>query len=100
MKKQKNERKTMDIVLAIIAAVLVVFTTVMVITFWHIGSVPDVLITAVFGACLGEFGFMAWIKNVKERYGGVQDDAGFPGTADGERSDDNAVHGSDEETYG
>lgn len=86
MKKRNNERRTMDIVLIVIAIVLIVFTVTMVITFWHMGSVPDILITAVFGACLGEFGFMAWIKNVKERYG----NEGYDVASDGLRSPDGA----------
>lgn len=59
MSKKRKPKHAMDLVLTIIAIVLIVFTTVMVITYWKIGGVPDVLITAVFGACLGEFGFMA-----------------------------------------
>lgn len=66
-KELKKKRKTMDIVLAVIAVVLIAFTVVMIVTFWHVGAVPDILITAVFGACLGEFGFMAWIKTTKDR---------------------------------
>lgn len=59
--------RTMDKILIVIAAVLITFTITMIITFWHTGNVPDTLITAVFGACLGEFGFMAWIKTTKEK---------------------------------
>ena len=90
MKKQK---KTMDLILVVIAVVLVAFTVAMIVTFWRVGGVPDVLITAVFGACLGEFGFMAWIKNVKERYG----NEGYDGSFDGLRDNDGAGDGSAEE---
>ena len=78
----------MDIVLIVIASVLIIFTAIMVITFWHIGSVPDILITAVFGACLGEFGFMAWIKNVKERYGNEGYDASPDSLCSNDRTGD------------
>ena len=94
--KKKNDRKTMDIVLIVIAAVLIIFTVTMVITFWHNGSVPDILITAVFGACLGEFGFMAWIKNVKERYG----NEGYDADPDSMRCFDGPGDRSDQENVG
>ena len=63
----KKTKKTMDLILLVIAIVLIVFTVTMIAVFLRVGSCPDILITSVFGACLGEFGFMAWIKNTKER---------------------------------
>lgn len=89
----KKEKRTMDIVLKVIAVILTLFTISMIITYWHVGGVPDVLITAVFGACLGEFGFMAWIKNTKERYSNGSDD-GFTGSS---RNTDRFGDGSNQE---
>ena len=67
-------KKTMDVVLIVIAVFLTIFTGVMVWCFLQMGNCPDSLIVAVFGACLGEFGFMAWIKNTKEIHGGFDND--------------------------
>ena len=78
-------KRTMDKILVVIAAVLIVFTTTMIVTFWHLGSVPDILITSVFAACLGEFGFMAWIKNTKER---TRDERRISSDADADSIDD------------
>lgn len=66
--ENKPRNTTSKIVLIVIAIVLIAFTVTMIITFWHNQSTPDVLITAVFTACLGEFGFLAWIRNTKQRY--------------------------------
>ena len=87
----KNGKGMMDRIIAVIAVVLILFTVAMIVTYWRIGGIPDTLVTAVFAACLGEFGFMAWIKNVKERYG---DDAGRDDTVDDMRSDDDSGDGS------
>lgn len=92
----KKEKKVMDTVLAVIAVVLILFTIAMIITFWHIGSVPDILITAVFGACLGEFGFMAWIKNVKEKCSNERYDDPIDGMCDSDWTGD----GSNQENAG
>lgn len=57
----------MDVILIIIAAVLVVFTVVMIMTFHTQGAIPDTLVTCVFAALTGECGAMAWIKTTKEK---------------------------------
>ncbi|MBQ8331153.1 MAG: hypothetical protein IJX94_01470 [Clostridia bacterium] len=57
----------MDIVLIFIAVSLVVFTVVMIRTFWLYGAIPDTLCTCVFGVLGTECGAMAWIKTTKER---------------------------------
>ena len=58
----------MDIVLAVIGVFLAVFTLAMVWLYYKTGSIPEILVTAVFTACTGELGFMGWIKNTKEKY--------------------------------
>ena len=64
----KKTISTMDVVLVIIGVELTLFTAAMVWLYAKTGSVPEVLITAVFTACTGELGFMGWIKNTKEKY--------------------------------
>ena len=65
--KDKKINK-MDVMLLVIALMLIAFTVVMIVTFWHANEVPDVLITAVFGACIGECSIMGWIKNTNKKY--------------------------------
>lgn len=74
--KEKKKIKTSNIVLAVIAIVLITFTITCLWIFARIGSEPSSLIVSVFGACLGEFGFLAWIRNTKQKY---RDDAPFEG---------------------
>lgn len=70
-KKQQPRKKlkihTMDLILVILAIALLVFTIDMRNTFKEKGSVPDVLVTCVFGALVGECGAMAWIKTTKDK---------------------------------
>ena len=60
--------RTMDIILAIIGVVLLLFTIAMVIVFVICGAIPDTLVTCVFAALGGECGVMGWIKTAKEKY--------------------------------
>lgn len=46
---------------------LSVFTIVMVVVFLITGETPDVLIGAVFGACMGEYSICGLIKRAKEK---------------------------------
>lgn len=55
---------TMKKVLIFVGIYLLVFTIVMIVTFWVKGSVPDTLITAVFGGSSVELCAMAGIKIV------------------------------------
>lgn len=56
---------TMDLILVLMGAFLLVFTFIMIILFVAFQSVPDTLIMSVF-ACFGaEGGFMALIKSAK-----------------------------------
>ena len=48
-------------------AFLFVFTVVMIWVFIETGSVPDVLIGAVFAACAGEYSICGLIKSNKEK---------------------------------
>ena len=67
MKKSKKEIKVMDVVLVFVGIAFVVFTAVMIVTFWRVGAVPDTLIGCFFAFIGGECGVMGWIKNVKEK---------------------------------
>lgn len=66
MKKKKNIR-TMDIVLVIIAAFLLVFVVALMWLYYRTGGIPDTLCTCVFAICGGECGIMGWIKTTKDR---------------------------------
>lgn len=67
-KKIKKSRKTMDVILVILATIVIAFTVTMIIIFVNTGSTPDTLIGCVFAACTGELGVMGWIKSTKEKY--------------------------------
>lgn len=62
-----RNKKTMNKILIIIGIFLFLFIVTMIITFFIKDSVPDVLITCVFGACTGELSIMGWIKTVKDK---------------------------------
>lgn len=66
-KKKKIRVKTMDVILVFIAVVLIAFTLEMIVIFKEQGSIPDMLCTCVFGAAVGEFGAMAWIRSNKDK---------------------------------
>lgn len=57
----------MDIILAIMATLTIIFTGLMIYTFWTYGSVPDTLIISFFAAFSCEGGFMAGIKVNKDK---------------------------------
>ena len=50
-------------------ALIIIFTVAVLYIFWQTGNEPSALITAFFAAILGEFGFLAWIRNTKTRSG-------------------------------
>ncbi len=66
--------KTANVVLAIIFLVLTIFTITMVVTFNRVGAVPDILVTCVFGACLGECSILGVIKTTKTKYGDTDEE--------------------------
>ena len=71
MKKDDTPKKrigVMDIILVFIALTLIVFSVVMIRTFWLYRAIPDTLCTCVFAVLGTECGAMAWIKTTKERY--------------------------------
>ena len=71
MKKDDTPKKrigVMDIILVFIALTLIIFSVVMIRTFWLYGAIPDTLCTCVFAVLGTECGAMAWIKTTKERY--------------------------------
>ncbi len=65
--KRKKKIRTMDVVLVVIAAFLVVFVVAMMWLYCRTGGIPDTLCTCVFAACGGGCGVMGWIKTTKER---------------------------------
>ena len=67
MTKQRKNRRTMDVILGVIACFLLLFIVVMIWLYYRTGAIPDTLCTCVFAACGGEFGVMGWIKTTKER---------------------------------
>ena len=67
-KPPKNKIGVMNIILVFIAAALIIFSVVMIRTFWLYGAIPDTLCTCVFAVLGTECGAMAWIKTTKERY--------------------------------
>lgn len=64
----KKKVGTMNLVLAFIAIVLLVFVGIMLWMYYTTGGIPDTLCTCVFAICGGECGAMAWIKTSKERF--------------------------------
>jgi len=71
LKKDDTPKKrigVMDIILVFIALTLIIFSVVMIRTFWLYGAIPDTLCTCVFAVLGTECGAMAWIKTTKERY--------------------------------
>lgn len=62
------KKKTMDLILCLIGASVVVFTITMIWIYLLTGGIPDTLCTCFFVACTGECGFMGWIKAAKTRY--------------------------------
>lgn len=67
MEKRSKRLGTMDIILIIVAAALLIFTAVMIYLFATCGSIPDTLCTCVFAVLGGECGVMGWIKTNKDR---------------------------------
>ena len=63
----KKNRRTMDVILKILAVFLFIFTLAMIIIYCLTGGIPDTLCTCVFTACTGEIGVMGWIKTTKDR---------------------------------
>lgn len=60
--------RTMDKMLTVLFVTFVIFTFIMLVTFWVCGSIPDTLCSCVFAVLGGECGAMAWIRTAKERY--------------------------------
>ena len=58
----------MDKVLIFVGALIIIFTVVMIVTFYRYGAIPDTLCTCVFTACTGEAGFMGIIQATKNKY--------------------------------
>jgi len=54
-------------VLILMFTFLFIFTIGMIVVFCFYGQTPDILITAVFAACVGEYSVCGMIKNRKEK---------------------------------
>lgn len=65
-----KNKKFLDRVLVIMALFLFAFTVAMIIIFCVKDSIPDTLIISVFGACTGEVSICGWIKTIKVRNDG------------------------------
>ena len=59
--------KTLNLVLAIVAALTIAFTVCMIVIFCRHNMTPDTLITCWFAAVAGECGICGWIKTAKVR---------------------------------
>lgn len=60
-------KHTMDLILVIVGAVLLIFTVTMISVYLNTGAIPDTLCTCVFACLGGECGVMGWIKTTKNR---------------------------------
>lgn len=58
---------TMDLILLILGIFLLCFVVAMTVIFVICGSIPDTLVTCVFGICGIEGGVMGWIKTSKNK---------------------------------
>ena len=65
---KKKERRTLDLILIVIAVFLLAFVVAMIWPYYRTGGIPDTLCSCVFAVCGGECGVMGWIKTTKERY--------------------------------
>ena len=65
--RKKKKLGTMDIILLVIGAFLLIFTIYMIVLFREYGMIPDTLVTCVFATLAGECGIMGWIKTTKDR---------------------------------
>ena len=66
-KKVLQKFSTMDLILAVICILLVIFTAKMIAVFEETGAIPETLCTCVFTMLGGECGIMGWIKTTKEK---------------------------------
>ena len=66
-KDQKKKLGTMDLILLILGIFLLCFVIAMTVIFVICGSIPDTLVTCVFGICGIEGGVMGWIKTSKNK---------------------------------
>ena len=64
---KKKERRTLDLILIVIAVFLLAFVVAMIWLYYRTGGIPDTLCSCVFAACGGECGVMGWIKAYNEK---------------------------------
>lgn len=60
-------KHTMDLILVLVGAALLIFTVTMIAVYLNTGAIPDTLCTCVFACLGGECGVMGWIKTTKSR---------------------------------
>jgi len=58
--RQQTRRWFVDFVILLSFAILIVFSGVVMLFYWHGRTVPDSLIYSIFGALSVEFGAVAW----------------------------------------
>lgn len=69
-KGEKAGMGTMDKILVLEAAAIVVYVVADFIVFWHVGSEPSTLTACFFSVCGLENGVMGWIKTNKDKIDG------------------------------
>lgn len=70
---KKKHIKALDVALVIVAAVFVMFTAVMIWTFWRFQMIPDTLATCFYSSCGIELIAAAWIETQKQKNKGDND---------------------------
>lgn len=66
-KAEEHKMGVMNFILIFSAAVLIIFSAVMIYLFMNCGSIPDTLCSCVFAVLGGECGVMGWIKTNKDK---------------------------------
>ena len=66
-KQIKRKLKTMDLILAVLLTVMILFIITMIWVYLRMGAVPDTLIVSVFAFFGLECGYMGWIKTTKTK---------------------------------
>lgn len=63
--KMEKKIKFSNVILVIVLVLLIMFTIKVLHIVEYTGYEPSTLIASVYGAALGEFGILGWIKNTK-----------------------------------
>ena len=66
-KGQKDKKNKLDKVLDIMFIVTIIFTVLMVVTFYIFQAIPDTLVTSFYMIVGAELACCGWVKNAKEK---------------------------------